>query len=84
MNATVSSGQLCCELCYSSQPDCVLARFREDAGVCELKVNVAPAGEMGRSAQCPLGVFNQRYVVDHALRRDWEGLIVGPCFDPRE
>lgn len=64
--------------------DCVLAKYDAATGKCRMKLNTASTGEEGETDQCPLGKFNQGHLDPGAWRADWDHLILGPCFEPKE
>lgn len=76
-----SSGDLCCNLCYASEINCVLADFNEYEDTCLLKINKVIASEWPTEL-CPLGVYDQDTPQwPNMTKPDFWGLIPGPCLN---
>jgi len=85
-HATVSDGPLCCDLCYRSNLDCVLAIWDEKTEDCMMYINEKETGEPPRFAwekeMCPLGISIEGIVSTKVY--NWTRNWIGPCWEPAD
>lgn len=83
--ASVSSGDLCCDLCHRSVYDCLYSRFDDETGVCEMTVNqdterLAVAESPAERRVCKAGVLREGIIAQK--KPDRNHYWIGPCWTP--
>ena len=75
----------CCELCYQSPHNCMLAQYDVDRSVCQMSIikkasKLLDPAELELKAQCPFGISRDGDLDDTRLG---SGLYMeGPCWSP--
>lgn len=84
LDATVSSGELCCDLCIRSTLNCIIAKFDKETGNCAMTINEDSEGlsepQLKEEEVCTLGVIRGGAIIEKMY--DWDHYWIGPCFRP--
>ena len=87
-NTSVSSGDLCCDMCYTHVDNCMLAQYYPDTGDCEMHINNETSEEFNlqppeypeEEDKCSNGVSWDGGISQQEC--DLNHIWVGPCWDP--
>lgn len=83
-DATVSSGDLCCDLCARSTENCLFSRYNSTTSNCALIIyddwKALEEPRYRGEGVCTKGVIREGIVSDK--RMDWDQYWIGPCWTP--
>lgn len=86
LHATTSDSEFCCDLCYRSNYDCVVAIWDPKTFDCKMYINDKKTGEPPRYEweidTCPSGISIKGVISTkvYDLTRNW----IGPCWEPSD